>query len=70
MITYTQLIDLYSNLREQNAGVISFNSDTNHMIFKNLTTSEMLATSKALNAAGFKNEIILQDTLLYKMKFI
>jgi hypothetical protein len=69
-MTYSQLVELYTSLHMQNAGVISFNSDDYSIIFKNLTTSEMLATSKALTAAGFKNEIILQDSLLYKMKFI
>jgi hypothetical protein len=69
-MTYSQLVDLYTSLHMQNAGVLSFNSDDYSIIFKNLTTSEMLATSKALNAAGFKNQIILQDTLLYKLKFI
>ena len=69
-MTYSQLVEIYTSLHMQNAGVLSFNSDDYSIIFKNLTTSEMLATSKALNAAGFKNQIILQDTLLYKLKFI
>jgi hypothetical protein len=69
-MTYSQLVELYTSLHLQNAGVLSFNSDEYSIIFKNLTTSEMLATSKALTAAGFKNQIILQDALLYKMRFI
>jgi hypothetical protein len=69
-MTYSQLVELYTSLHMQNAGVLSFNSDDYSIIFKNLTTSEMLATSKALTAAGFKNEIIVQNTLLYKIRFI
>ena len=70
MISYTQLVDIYTGLKMSNINVLSFNSDDNHIIINKTTSSEILAISATLKATGFKNEVVMFETLSFKIRFI
>jgi hypothetical protein len=69
-MTYSQLIDLYTGFKMQGLNVLSFNSDTNCILFNKTTTAEILAISATLKATGFNNEIIILESLSFKIRFI
>ncbi len=69
-MTYSQLIDIYTGLKMQGLNVLSFNSDNNSIVFKMTTSAEILAISATLKATGFNNEVIMFESLSFKIRFI
>lgn len=68
---YSTLLDLYSSLNKQlPKNVLGFNSDTLTIGVKGLTSGEIIMMSKVLASQGHTNEIILDDFLLYRIRFI
>lgn len=63
-----QTKDLYELLKKQQINVISFDNDT--IIFKNITTSEIITCSHTLAALGYKNEVVLLELLCFKLRLL
>lgn len=63
-------LSIYASLSQQGVGVISCDTDKNTITFDRVTTSEILAISKTLTALLHPNEVILIDTLKFKIRFI
>ncbi len=61
---------IYTALLAQGLSVTAFDSDKNTITFDRVTTSEILAISKTLNAMLHANEILLIDSLKFKIRFI
>jgi hypothetical protein len=61
---------IYSALLAQGLSVTAFDSDKNTITFDRVTTSEILAISNTLNAMLHANEILLIDSLKFKIRFI
>jgi hypothetical protein len=61
---------IYTALLAQNLSVTAFDSDKNTITFDRVTTSEILAISNTLNAMLHANEILLIDSLKFKIRFI
>jgi hypothetical protein len=61
---------IYTALLAQNVAVIAFDSDKNTITFDRVTTSEILAISKTLTALLHSNEIIVVDSLKFKIRFV
>lgn len=70
MTTYTQLIDIFTGLKMNKINVISFDSDTKCILISKITTAEIMAISATLKATGFNNEIIVIESLIFKIRFI
>jgi hypothetical protein len=70
MITYTNLIDIFTGLKMNKINVLSFNSDNNTILISKITTAEIMAISATLKATGFNNEIIVIESLTFKIRFI
>jgi hypothetical protein len=70
MITYTQLIDIFTGLKNNHINVMSFNSDTNCILINKTTSSEILAISATLKATGYNNEVVMIESLTFKIRFI
>lgn len=69
-IGYNTLIDIYTGLKNSNINVLSFNSDDNHIIINKTTSAEILAISATLKATGYNNEVIIFESLTFKIRFI
>ena len=63
-------LSIYTSLHQQGLGVVSCDTDKNTITFDRVTTSEILAISKTLTALLHPNEVILIDTLKFKIRFI
>jgi hypothetical protein len=61
---------IYTALLAQGLNVTAFDSDKNTLTFERVTTSEILAISKTLTAMLHTNEILLIDSLKFKIRFI
>lgn len=70
MIGYSDLLDIYTGFKNNGLNVLSFNSDTNSILLKNTTTAEIMAISATLKATGFNNEVIVIESLMFKIRFI
>jgi hypothetical protein len=69
-MTYSQLIDIYTGFKMNHMNVLSFNSDTNCILFNKTTTAEIMAISNTLKATGHNNEVIIFESLSFKIRFI
>jgi hypothetical protein len=69
-MTYSNLIDIYTGLYTNKVNVLSFNSDNNTILFHKTTTAEILAISNTLKSVGHDNEIILIESLMFRIKFL
>lgn len=69
-IAYTALLDIYTNFKTNGLNVLSFNSDTNCILISKITTAEIMAVSATLKATGFNNEIIVIESLMFRIRFI
>jgi hypothetical protein len=69
-ISIMQTLSLYTRFLNQGLNVTAFDSDENTITFDRVTSSEIIALSKGLNALDYKNEVILMDTLKFKIRFI
>ena len=65
-----QTLSLYTRFLNQGLNVTAFDSDENTITFDRVTSSEIIALSKGFNAVDYKNEVILIDTLKFKIRFI
>lgn len=65
-----QTLGLYTRFLNQGLNVTAFDSDESTITFDRVTSSEIIALSKGLNALDYKNEILLIDTLKFKIRFI
>ena len=63
-------LSIYTSLSQQGVGVISCDTDKNTITFDRVTTSEILAISKTLTALLHPNEVIVLDSLNFKIRFI
>jgi hypothetical protein len=61
---------IYTALLAQDLSVTAFDSDKNTITFDRVTTSEIIAISRALNAMLHPNEILVIDNLKFKIRFI
>lgn len=61
---------IYTALLAQGLSVTAFDSDKNTITFERVTSSEILAISKTLNAMLHTNEILVIDNLKFKIRFI
>jgi hypothetical protein len=61
---------IYTALLAQGLPATAFDSDKNTITFERVTTSEILAISKTLTAMLHTNEILLIDSLKFKIRFI
>jgi hypothetical protein len=61
---------IYTALLAQGLAVTEFDSDKNTITFDRVTTSEILAISRTLTAMLHTNEILLIDSLKFKIRFI
>jgi len=69
-MSYSQLVEIYTGLKMQGVNVLSFNSDTNCILFNKTTTAEIMAISNTLKATGHNNEVIIFESLSFKIRFI
>ena len=63
-------LNIYTSLSQQGVNVISCDTDRNTITFDRVTTSEILAISKTLTALLHPNEVIVLDSLSFKIRFI
>jgi hypothetical protein len=63
-------LTIYESLYKQGLGVTAFDSDKNTITFDRVTTSEILAISKTLTALLHPNEVILIDSLNFKIRLL
>jgi hypothetical protein len=61
---------IYTALLAQGLNVTAFDSDKNTITFDRVTTSEILAISRTLDAMLHTNEILLIDSLKFKIRFL
>lgn len=64
------MLELYTALSIQGLNVSTFDSDKKTITFKNTTTSEMLAISATLKALMHDNEVIVQSSGWFKIRFL
>lgn len=63
-------LSIYTSLSQQGLGVVGCDTDKNTITFDRVTTSEILAISKTLTALLHPNEVIVLDSLNFKIRFI
>lgn len=63
-------LSIYESLYKQGLGVVGCDTDKNTITFVNVTTSEILAVSKTLTALLHPNEVILIDSLNFKIRLL
>ena len=61
---------IYTALLAQSLPATAFDSDKNTITFDRVTTSEILAISRTLTAMLHANEILLIDSLKFKIRFL
>jgi hypothetical protein len=61
---------IYTALLAQGLNVTALDSDKNTITFERVTSSEILAISNTLNAMLHTNEILLIESLKFKIRFI
>ena len=63
-------LSIYESLYKQGLGVVGCDTDKNTITFDRVTTSEILAISKTLTALLHPNEVILIDSLNFKIRLL
>jgi hypothetical protein len=63
-------LSIYTSLCQQGLGVVSCDIDKNTITFDRVTTSEILAISKTLAALLHPNEVIVLDSLNFKIRLL
>lgn len=69
-IGYTAMLELFTKFIEQGYCVKTFDSEKMTILFDMVTSNEILAISKTLKVSGFDNEILMMNSISFKIRFL